>query len=406
MICRKAQEVQLRQQRLLREMPSKSLGIVFPMPPVPFQHDFALAFKQSSTFEYLTGFGSAVSSVALITKNDRSETVTILESNVSDNLSTALRSALRTRPKCFVMWPAVVVAPGFDLLATRIQEAAEVARLELVRHGYRIESDFVSPLKLERTKTRHEVQSGHSRSTFESEDFRLVENLESFVQKLRLVKSEFELEKLRLSGRATVEAIERVRHITITRSVTELAVEAELALAAADLGFRFGFPPVVARGKHTTLLHHRAEAEWCRDSQWIVDAGICVDSYTCDCTRSWNTNAKSPVYNQCLREIELASADIIAGCRVGRKLEDINEEGKKRLEIAAAKCTLPNKRLGISHAVVHFVGLDIHEKADPLETLKAGMVVAVEPGLYFDCWGLRHEDTIEISDHGNITLTK
>jgi Xaa-Pro aminopeptidase len=65
----------------------------------------------------------------------------------------------------------------------------------------------------------------------------------------------------------------------------------------------------------------------------------------------------------------------------------------------------------VLHGVGHGVGIDVHEeprlsyKAEG--PLKAGMIVTVEPGLYYPGkFGVRIEDMVLIEKQGTINLTK
>jgi Xaa-Pro aminopeptidase len=78
----------------------------------------------------------------------------------------------------------------------------------------------------------------------------------------------------------------------------------------------------------------------------------------------------------------------------------------------AARRVLRKARLAryFTHSTGHGVGLEIHEApgvaAGQKEILRPGMVITIEPGVYFPGkWGIRIEDMVAVSDSGGEVLT-
>lgn len=86
-----------------------------------------------------------------------------------------------------------------------------------------------------------------------------------------------------------------------------------------------------------------------------------------------------------------------AGYKTGMRKAVIN--GKKEMRMQ-----------GFFHGTGHGVGIDIHERpfisAKSDEILKPGMVITIEPGLYYyNTGGIRIEDTVVITETGHINLS-
>ena len=79
---------------------------------------------------------------------------------------------------------------------------------------------------------------------------------------------------------------------------------------------------------------------------------------------------------------------------------------------AAARKVLHKAGLGryFTHSTGHGVGLEIHESpriaAGQKEVLRPGMVITIEPGVYFPGkWGVRIEDMVAVNEGGCEVLT-
>jgi len=101
-----------------------------------------------------------------------------------------------------------------------------------------------------------------------------------------------------------------------------------------------------------------------------------------------------------VREAQQAA---IAAVRPGITTGEVDEAARKVLRKAG---------LGkyFTHSTGHGVGLEIHESprvaAGQKEALRPGMVITVEPGVYFPGkWGVRIEDMVAVSENGCEVLT-
>ncbi len=101
--------------------------------------------------------------------------------------------------------------------------------------------------------------------------------------------------------------------------------------------------------------------------------------------------------------VKEAQEAAIAAVRPGASTGEVDEAARKILRKAG---------LGefFTHSTGHGVGLEIHESprvaAGQKEMLKPGMVITIEPGVYFPGkWGVRIEDMVAVTETGCEVLT-
>jgi len=226
------------------------------------------------------------------------------------------------------------------------------------------------------------------------------------VPRLRAVKSEEEIDKLRVASQIADEALSSLLEDGIVGR-TERAVALDLELRLRRLGAEsVAFPPIVASGAHGALPHAEPrEQEIPRDVLVTIDWGACHEGYHSDCTRTYATGEglserSREVYELVLRAQEAGLAALMAGPS-GPVLDAVARE---IIEAAGH-----GEHFG--HGLGHGVGLEIHEgprlsrTAGP-EPLLPGHVVTIEPGVYIPGeLGVRIEDLAVVRDGGREVLT-
>ncbi len=220
---------------------------------------------------------------------------------------------------------------------------------------------------------------------------------EGLVEKLRAVKDAHELAAIR---QAVALADAAFAHIVdfIKVGMTEKEVAWELEVFLRTQGAeKVAFDLIVGAGPNGAKPHASATEQRIKAGQPIViDLGALLDGYNSDLTRTLCLGRADErfweVYDLVLRAQTAAEAGIKAGLG-----------GKEADQIARQIIEEAGYELG--HSLGHGVGLAVHESPRlsrfSEDTLQAGMVVTVEPGIYLPDWGgVRLEDMVVVGEEG------
>jgi Xaa-Pro aminopeptidase len=226
----------------------------------------------------------------------------------------------------------------------------------------------------------------------------------ALVERARMVKDEFELERLRTAVRLGASLFE-VALRAIRPGAPEVEVAAEMELAARRKGAEgMSFETIIASGKRSALPHGRASQTPVPARGFVVcDFGVILSGYCSDMTRTVHVGKPSPTERELYSAVREAQQQAVAAVRSGVTAAEVD---------AAARKVLKKQRLGryFTHSTGHGVGLEIHEApriAAGQETLlQAGMVITIEPGAYIpEVGGVRIEDMVAVTETGCEVLT-
>lgn len=262
--------------------------------------------------------------------------------------------------------------------------------------------------------------------------------LATFLGELRLLKDAHEIRELSAAIASTHRGFEDVIR-RLAKAKSEREVEGVFNLRARVEGNDVGYGTIAASGAHACVLHWtRNDGPVRKGDLLLLDAGVEGHSlYTADITRTLPISGR---FTPPQREIyELVLAAQAAAFKAVKPGHDFMEPNRVAMHVLAhglqALGILPTtaeealreenqfyKRYSL-HNVSHMLGLDVHDCAQArLEAykfgkLREGMVLTVEPGLYFQTddltvprkyrgIGVRIEDDVVVTRTGCRNLSK
>ena len=257
---------------------------------------------------------------------------------------------------------------------------------------------------------------------------------------MRVLKSEGEIRIMQESA-----DIASASHIAAMRAtfpgIGEWQVQSTIEAHFIACKSRWSYPSIVGGGDNATILHYNSNDNKISDGELVlVDAGCEVSGYASDVTRTWPVNGKFSDQQREIYELVLkAELAGIEACQVGSPWSTMHHATSRVLaqgliDLGVLDCSLEDAlgddfngpfRNYFMHGSGHMLGLDVHDVGGgrqgddkPERSFEPGMVLTVEPGLYFGSWrtdveiperyagiGVRIEDNVLITTDGPVVLT-
>ncbi|MEV0171536.1 aminopeptidase P family protein [Streptomyces sp. NPDC050803] len=263
------------------------------------------------------------------------------------------------------------------------------------------------------------------------------DELEEAVSALRLVKDEWEIGEMRRATDSTVRGFtDVVRELSQAMATSERWIEGTFYRRARVEGNSVGYGSICAAGEHATIMHWTDNDGPVRPGDLLLlDAGVETRTlYTADVTRTLPVSGTfSPVQRKVYDAVYAAQEAGMAAVKPGAHYRDFHEAAQRSMTERLVEWGFvegPVERayeLGLQRRFTmagtgHMLGLDVHDCATARNedyvdgVLEPGMVLTVEPGLYFqpddltvpEEWrgiGVRIEDDLLVTEDGHENLS-
>lgn len=286
--------------------------------------------------------------------------------------------------------------------------------------------------------------------------------LEDAITHCRVFKTDWELDQIREAAR-----VNNIAHKAVLEALEPGKYEHEMKAVFDYHQIKNGllqdaYNGIFASGATSAILHYVENNREIKDGDlFLIDAGYESNGYASDFTRTYPANGEfTPLQGEIYEIVLEAQKQVIGSCKPDVKMEDLHilaarvmMQGLKDADIVEGSIDdLMNEdifALFFPHGLGHFLGLDTHDVGgypkgvDRIErpgikylrmrrTLQPGMVLTIEPGLYFvpallkpaleddkasnflnasklknmmDFGGIRIEDNIIVTENGCENLT-
>jgi Xaa-Pro aminopeptidase len=411
-------DCQARRAELMRRMGAEGIAIVPASHEVTRSRDTHFRFRQDSDFHYLTNFPEPEAIAVLLPHRAEGEYVLFVrERNREREIWDGRRAGPEGAVAHYGADQAFTLAE-FDSKISELLQGRE--RLHYTLGEYpELDARLCQSLRLIREKSR---RGGGAPA--------IIEALETSLHEMRLIKSNKEIEQMRVAGK--ISALAHVEAMKATKvGKNEWEIVSVIHTVFEQHNMQPGYGTICGGGDNACILHYTENNQPLRDGDLLlIDAGGEFEGYTGDITRTFPingrfTDAQRDIYEVVLAAQWAAIQELKAGNSAGKPHEvstRVLTEGMVRLGLLALSEAFPTVEALIKadkqkqffmHGTGHWLGLDVHDVGkykigNDYRPFQAGMVMTVEPGIYVHpadgvpekYWniGIRIEDDVLVTD--------
>ncbi|CAG9249403.1 aminopeptidase P N-terminal domain-containing protein [Paraburkholderia unamae] len=431
-----------RRERVLAALRAQGGGVALvPTAPEALRNrDADYPYRHDSYFYYLTGFTEP-------------EALLVLDANAGENQPAAVLFC-RAKNVERETWEGFRYGPDgareafgfdaafpFDELDTRIPQL--IANRPALHYALAGSERFDAQVKRWIDAVRAQGRSGVTAPAAAYDLLPLLDDM-------RVIKDAHELDTMRRAGK--ISALAHVRAMQTCRpGMREYEIEAELLYTFRKHGAQApAYGSIVAAGANACVLHYPAGNAVAREGDLIlIDAACELNGYASDITRTFPAGGRFTSAQRELYDIVLAAQQAaIDATRAGVNFEAPHEAAVRVLAQGLLDTGIVDRQRFASvddviaerayarfymHRTGHWLGMDVHDAGDyrergaaksaenpdappPWRTLRAGMTLTIEPGLYVRAaedvperyWdiGIRIEDDAIVTETGCELITR
>lgn len=233
------------------------------------------------------------------------------------------------------------------------------------------------------------------------------------IAKMRSIKQDAEIQAIKAAIKISTVAFKKIEQ-GIDGFKNEKDIERLLSAEFALAGAEHAYDPIVASGINACTLHYNANSQPLSSGRAVlIDAGAELNNYAADITRTYFVGKSSIRQQEIYRAVAEIKKFALGQLKAGLawrdyELANLDFAAEKLHELGVIK--EKDRKLArryYPHATSHSLGLEVHDVGiDHGQSLQAGMVITVEPGLYIkeEQIGVRLEDDVLITHQGIVNL--
>lgn len=356
-------------------------------------NDTNYSFRAGSDFYYLTGNQEPDCVLALVPENSGHRAVLFVEPNPGKTDATFFTDRVKGE-----LWEGARLGVKESAALYAIPDTRPLTELDKFALDYT--GRFRGKSRILRGFSRALEQKAFSDSP---DQLKRDQDLATALSEMRLLKDKEELKEMAIVIEATKRGFEDVIR-RMKKAETERELEGVFYTRARVEGNDVGYSSIVASGSHACTLHWKKNnGKLQKKDLLLLDAGIEGNAlYTADITRTLPIGGKfSPAQREVYELVLAAQAAAFAKVKPGndfmepnRAAMEVMAHGLEKMGLlkSAEESLRPEnqfyKRYTL-HNVSHMLGIDVHDcaaaraEAYKFGKLQPGMVLTVEPGLYF-----------------------